>query len=74
MTLLKKYSLLVCSLVIGLLACQKGIDMAKVDNAEYKEYQNWLSKNGKIFDEEQIVLTNQNNNKIKGKLNWDQCN
>lgn len=69
----KKYGLILCSVLLGLFACQKAIDVAANDNSEYKEYQDWLKTNGGIFSEEKIVLANQSNNKVSGELNWDQA-
>ena len=67
---LKKYGLILTSVLLGLYACQRGIDVSSNDNTRFKEYRTWVRQTNGIFSNEELVLQNQSGEKVSGKLSW----
>lgn len=66
----KKYGLILTSVLLGLYACQRGIEEMSNDDSSFKEYRSWLKHSEGIFKNEELVLQNQSGEKISGKLSW----
>ena len=66
----KKYGLILTSALLGLYACQRGIEISSNEDTRFKEYRNWLKQSDGIFSSEELILRNQSGEKISGKLSW----